>query len=64
MPTPPAISRLFAWARPREQAVADDAADMGTAFGLDMSQPDPDELPAPTGAPGSGDDTDFHSRWG
>jgi hypothetical protein len=64
MTTPHPISRFFAWARPRADAPADDAADMGTAFGLDMSQPDPDDLTAVAGAPTPGEDTDFHSRWG
>jgi hypothetical protein len=50
-PTHP-IARFFGWNRRRTDEPASlDAADMGTAFGLDMSQPDPDEVP-PTTVPG------------
>ena len=47
MNTPRPIARFFGWARARAPEVAvPDAADMGTAFGLDMCQPEPATLPA------------------
>ena len=50
MNTPHPFARFFGWARPgAADPVSLEAADMGTAFGLDMSQPDPDELPAADG---------------
>ena len=51
MNTPRPVSRFFGWVRTRTEPDVPDAADMGTAFGLDMCQPDPDELPPlPEGA--------------
>ena len=35
--------RFFGWVRPREAAAALDAADLGTAFGLEVSLGEPDE---------------------
>lgn len=49
MSHPPSASRLFRWGRTRQLPDGPDAADMGTAFGLDMALPYPgiDEDPAP-----------------
>ena len=53
MTTPHPFARFFGWVRlGAEEAVSLDAADMGTAFGLDMSQPDPDKLPPDAGGSG------------
>ena len=50
MNNPRPFARFFGWARlGAADPVSLEAADMGTAFGLDMSQPDPDELPAADG---------------
>ena len=47
MNLPHPLARFFGRVRPlAEDPASLDAADMGTAFGLDMSQPDPDELPS------------------
>ena len=51
MNTPRPFARFFGWVRPdTEKPVSLDAAEMGTAFGLDMSQPDPEELAADASA--------------
>lgn len=50
-----------AW-QPRRTAADDDAADMGTAFGLDMSIPD-DVAETPSGSPATRRDSGFMARW-
>lgn len=46
----PAASRFFGWVRPREAAPAPDPADLGTAFGLELSLGEPTDWPADVGA--------------
>jgi hypothetical protein len=50
-----------AW-QPRRNQDDDDAADMGTAFGLDMSIPDDVAAPLPAGTPARRD-SGFMARW-
>jgi hypothetical protein len=50
-----------AW-QPRRAEAEDDAADMGTAFGLDMSIPDDIVVPPP-GGQAARRDTGFMARW-
>ena len=50
-----------AW-QPRRTEADDDAADMGTAFGLDMSIPDDVAEALPSGA-ATRRDTGFMARW-
>ena len=50
-----------AW-QPRRAEADDDAADMGTAFGLDMSIPDDVAEPLP-GGPATRRDNGFMARW-
>lgn len=42
-------SRFWPWSQPRPTPAEPDPADYGTCFGLEMSLPDPDELPSPAG---------------
>jgi len=51
-----------AWQSRRADADADDPADMGTAFGLDMSIPDDTVVPPP-GGPAAPRDSGFMARW-
>lgn len=41
------IGRFFGWARPQPAPDELDAADVGTAFGMELSL-EPEKLPAPT----------------
>ena len=50
-----------AW-QPQRAQVDDDAADMGTAFGLDMSIPD-DIAETPSNSPPARRDAGFMARW-
>ena len=50
-----------AW-QPRRAETDDDAADMGTAFGLDMSIPDDVAEPL-AGGPATRRDSGFMARW-
>ena len=50
-----------AW-QPQRAEVDDDAADMGTAFGLDMSIPDDDAV-TPSGTTASPREPGFMARW-
>jgi hypothetical protein len=45
MNTPRPVTRFLAWVRPRAEVPQPDAADMGTAFGLDMSMAEHEPLP-------------------
>jgi hypothetical protein len=51
-----------AW-QPRRGEVDDDAADMGTAFGLDMSIPDDLDQTATINAAAKQRDSGFMARW-
>ena len=51
-----------AWQPRRAEADDDDAADMGTAFGLDMSIPD-DVVAPPPGSLATRGDSGFMARW-
>lgn len=51
-----------AWPPRHAETDDDDAADMGTAFGLDMSIPD-DTVAPPPGGPAARRDSGFMARW-